>query len=130
MKIRRDFATNSSSSSFIISRDKVTHGRLLDILLEMANEEYKHWSDDDEDEFDWSDVTGNGVGHFRIKEYIDVPYQIYSWTDEEEPKYENVFVIDNEDCGRYYWDAVEKVLDKYGLELIKGYCDQFKNNAK
>lgn len=125
MKIRKDFVTNSSSSSFIISRDKVTHGRLLDILLEMANEEYKHWSNDDEEEFNWSDVSGNGVGHFRIKEYVDVPYQVYKWFGEDdiEAEYKNVFVVENEDCGRYYWDAVEKVLNKHGLELIKGECD-------
>ncbi len=124
MKIRKDFVTNSSSSSFIISRDKVTHGRLLDILLEMANEEAKHWRDDDYDEYDWSDVSGDGIGHFRIKEYVDEPYEVCYWTvNTNDKKYENVFVIDNEDCGRYYWDAVEKVLNKYGIELITGYCD-------
>ena len=39
MKMREDFVTNSSSSSFIISKDDVSYDRLLEILLEIANEE-------------------------------------------------------------------------------------------
>ena len=124
MKIRQDFVTNSSSSSFIISKDKITHGHLLDILLEMANEEMKTWSGGNQDEYDWSDVRGNGVGHFNIKEFTgDDAYLVYKWYEKSERVYKDVFVVDNDDTGRYNWGAVEKVLNKYDLELVKGNCD-------
>ena len=126
MKLRNDYVTNSSSSSFIISRDDITRGHLLDVLLEMANEEAKHWYDSDDDDlehYDWDDVNGHGVGHFRIKEYIDEPYVKSSWTDSKDEEFYNVFVVDNEDCGRYNWNVVEEVLEKYGLRYQAGYCD-------
>lgn len=124
MKIRNDFVTNSSSSSFIISKDKITHGHLLDILLEMANEEMKTWSGGNLDEYDWSDVRGDGVGRFNIREFTDDnAYLVYGWDEKPKQVYKDVFVIDNDDIGRYNWGAVAKVLNKHGLELIKGNCD-------
>jgi hypothetical protein len=124
MKTRRDFVTNSSSSSFIISRDDITHGRLLDILLEMANAEAETYGDDDDSyTYDWSDVTSEGVGHFRIREFVDEPYRVYGCDDDHDYGYHNVFVVDNEDCIRYNWNVVRKVLDKYGIKWERGYCD-------
>lgn len=127
MKLRNDYVTNSSSSSFIISRDDITRGHLLDVLLELANKEAEHWydyEDGDADRYDWNDVNVHGVGHFRIKEYIDEPYVKYAWIGEgKDEEFYNVFVVDNEDCGRYNWDVVEEVLDKYGLNYQVGNCD-------
>ena len=126
MKIRKDFVTNSSSSSFIVSRDDITHGHLLDILLEMANLDASKWYEDDEDGnyYSWDDVCGGGVGRYNIIEYVDEPYIVYSWIKGVKDKvYNNVFVVDNDSNCKYDWDMVEEVLKRHGLECVRGYCD-------
>ena len=126
MKIRKDFVTNSSSSSFILSRNDITHGHLLDILLEMANIDASKWYEDDEDGnyYSWDDVWGSGVGRYNVKEYVDEPYIVESYVKGIEDKvYNNVFVVDNDSNCRYDWDMVEEVLKRHGLECVRGYCD-------
>ena len=118
MKLRRDFVTNSSSSSFIISRNDITRGHLLDLLLEIANKEAKKWDDMPNPCYTWDDVSGNGVGHYNIREYIDVPY---SRCDGEE--YNNVYVVDNDECGRYDWNIIDDILINNGIHYSYGYCD-------
>ena len=55
MKCRLSHVTNSSSSSFIISRDQVKRKKLIKILLEIANKEYSYYDDkSDNDEFHYT----------------------------------------------------------------------------
>lgn len=123
MKVRRDFVTNSSSSSFIICKDNISHDDLLKVLLEIANKEL-HYYDDDED-YTEEDITENCVAYrYHINEATkENPYSEYDFWGRLEGAYDNHYIIDNDDCGRYDWDAIEEVLKEHNIPWEYGYCD-------
>lgn len=118
MKVRRDFVTNSSSSSFIISKDDISYDKLLEVLLEIANNERSYWDDEDVYE-NYYDISYR----YEVHEGTEgSPYEDYNgWGDSI--YYYNHFIVDNNSCGRYDWDAVENVLSKYDIPWHMGYCD-------
>ena len=125
MKMRLGHVTNSSSSSFIISKDQIDHNKLIEVLLEIANKEagYDYIIYNLEE-----DVTSDCVaGRYHIKEATK-EYPLdgdgYEWCKYSgSDPYDNHWFIDNESCVRYNWDVIEEVLDKYGIEWYIGYCN-------
>lgn len=127
MKCRLGHVTNSSSSSFIISNDKVDRDKLIEILLEIANKEHRCENDDPDYTLE-DDVTKDCVAYrYHIKKATKkhpLDRNGYEWNkySGSEP-YDNHWFIDNDDCGRYDWDVIEEVLSKYGIEWEHGYCN-------
>ena len=114
MKVRKDFVTNSSSSSFIISRNDVSYDELMAILLEIANEE-ADWLDDGESYESYGEISYR----YEIQECTpEDPYE-----DWDGVIYDNDFIIDSNEYGRYDWTAINKVLNKYNIPWEYGYCD-------
>lgn len=122
MKVRKDFVTNSSSSSFIVSRNDVTRDKLIEILLEIVNMEHEYYADDER--FTIDDIEGNCVAYrYNIKEATpESPYNMDYYHMEPET-FNNHFIIDNDDCGRYNWNVIREVLAKYNIPWVHGYCD-------
>ena len=114
MKIRTDYVTNSSSSSFVISRKHVTLDKLRDICVEIANAE-NYWEDDDPGINDYDEIAYRYVIHEAT---IEEPYEDYDGYT-----YHDNFIVENDDCGRYNWYAIEKVLCMHGIPWHHGYCD-------
>ena len=133
MKCRLSHVTNSSSSSFIISKDQIDRDRLIEVLLEIANKEYAYEDEDvDDNHFTLEDdVTSNCVaGRYHITEATKehpldkVDIYGYEWGKySDSVLYDNHWFIDNESCGRYDWWIIDEILDKYGIEWERGYCD-------
>ena len=133
MKCRLSHVTNSSSSSFIISKDQIDRDRLIEVLLEIANKEYAYEDEDvDDNHFTLEDdVTSNCVaGRYHITEATKehsldkVNIYGYEWDEYSDSDiYDNHWFINNEGCGRYNWWIIEEILDKYGIKWQSGYCD-------
>ena len=124
MKVRKDFVTNSSSSSFIICKDNISYEQLLQVLLEIANKESSYYGDE---EYTEEDITEDCVAQrYHIKDTTnESPHSEYTdyWLGTGEQIYDNHYIIDNQGCVRYHWDTVDEVLSKYNIPWDLGYCD-------
>lgn len=118
MKVRNDFVTNSSSSSFVISKNDITHGELEKILIEIANRTQATRYEDEED----LEPIDSYIEIYDAYEIIDAteenPYDDYN-----DNIYTCHYIVDNNCTIRYEWDIVEEVLAKYNIPWEYGYCD-------